>query len=151
MPEPYYTTAADLQTALGVTSEVLSDAQATVFIEDAEDVIDELLGGYPIDETTGRKIVEANVDAHRFAKLKRATTKLAALLYQNPDLVSNRQWMREKGPDFEFEGPLSGVIAKTVLIPLNQSGLRRVLGHARTGRPGRRYDSFFDATRHDGT
>lgn len=145
MPEPYYTTADDLRAELGVAEEVLADPAAVKIIEDAEDLIDALLGSHPLDLDTGRKIVEADVEPARFAKLSRATYKLAALIYQNPGLATDARWRREKGPEFEVEDPIGGAIATAVILPLNQSGLRILTGHARTGRRGRH--PFFD--RHD--
>lgn len=134
MAEPYYTTAADLRTELGgLTVGELSDADATLLIQQAEDRIDGLLGGWPVDETTLRKIVEADVESWQWSLLGRATVVLAALLYGTPNLLTQPRYRREKGPDFEVEDPLGGVIPDTVIGPLNGSGLRVLAGRALPG------------------
>lgn len=134
MAEPYYTTAADLRIELGgLTVGQLSDADATLLIQQAEDRIDGLLGGWPVDETTLRKIVEADVESWQWSLLGRATVVLAALLYGTPNLLTQPRYRREKGPDFEVEDPLGGVIPDTVIGPLNGSGLRVLAGRALPG------------------
>lgn len=142
MAEPYYTTAALLQGELGLSAVQFPDAAAIKVIEDAEDLVDELLGGWPPDKTTGRKIVQAKVEAWQWTKLGRATVKLAAALYRDPELARRNRWASEKGPDFAVSGPIGGAIATEVLAPLNQSGLRRVAGRAASG-TARRFDNFF--------
>lgn len=142
----YYSTPAALRTQLGgISDTVLPDAQAEVLIADAEDVIDDLLGGWPTDETTGRKIVEADVDAMPWSKIERATVKLAAAIYTQPDLLTRMRYHREKGPDFEVEGPRGSFTGIDVMLPLNQSGLRRLTGRARTGHGRDKYRRFFEA------
>lgn len=137
MAEPYYTSANALRTELGgLTSGQLSDAAATLLIQQAEDRIDGLLGGWPVDETTLRKIVEDEVESWQWSLLGRATVGLAALLYGTPNLLTQPRYRREKGPDFEVEDPLGGVIPDTVLGPLNGSGLRRLAGRALPGGSG---------------
>ena len=134
MAEPYYTTAADLRIELGgLTVGQLSNADATLLIQQAEDRIDGLLGGWPVDETTLRKIVEADVESWQWSLLGRATVVLAALLYGTPNLLTQPRYRREKGPDFEVEDPLGGVIPDTVIGPLNGSGLRVLAGRALPG------------------
>lgn len=134
MAEPYYTTAAALRTELGgLTIGDLSDAAALVLIQHAEDRVDSLLGGRPIDETTLRKVVEADVESWQWSLLGRATVVLAALLYGTPNLLTQPRYRREKGPDFEVEDPLGGVIPETVIGPLNGSGLRVLSGRALPG------------------
>lgn len=134
MSEPYYTTAAELRTELGgLTIGELSDAAATLLIQRAEDRIDSLLGGRPIDETTLRKVVEAEVESWQWSLLGRATVVLASLLYSTPNLLTQARYRREKGPDFEVEDPLGGVIPDTVIGPLNGSGLRVLAGRALPG------------------
>lgn len=150
MPEPYYCTADQLRTAAGVEEAALSDEAAIVLIEDAEDIIDHLLGGWPVDPTTGRKIVEAEVEDWQWNKLVRATYKLAAACYENPDLAKSDRWNAIAGPDFSFSGPLGGDIKRNVLLPLDQSNLRRLGGRARKGTRSF-YQSFLDARRHNGT
>jgi len=134
MAEPYYTTAAALRTALGVSSGTLSDGAATTIITQAEDWIDNLLGGWYPDETTGRKIDQDDVLAWQWEKLTRAATKAAAALYATPTLLTVRQYRREKGPDFEVEDPLGGGALTPAIVLLNASGLRRLAGRAVAGR-----------------
>ena len=136
-----YATAADLRAALGVSLSELPDARAEAVILEAEDFTDGLLGGWPIDETTGRKIVEADVEAWQWSKLNRAVLLLAAELYASPDVLRRARYRREKGPDFEFEDPLGGGVLSRYLTVLDDSGLRRLSGRARPGRRRRPCES----------
>ncbi len=133
MAEPYYATAAELRTYLDVDDSTLSDAAAIVLIQDAEDWIDTLLGGWPVNETTGRKILQADVLAWQWAKLGRATVKTAGAVYHDPTLLTVRRYRREKGPDFEVEDPLGGGALTPAIALLNASGLRRLTGRAAAG------------------
>lgn len=133
MAEPYYCTATELRTYLGVSSGTLGDAAAIVLIQDAEDWIDTLLGGWPVDETTGRKILQADVLAWQWTKLGRATVKTAGAVYHDPTLLTVRRYRREKGPDFEVEDPLGGGALTPAVALLNASGLRRLTGRATAG------------------
>lgn len=117
-----YTTITDLRGHLGVSSAVLSDAAATELIEQSEDVIDALLGVRPVSITTGRRVVQSEVLAWQWTKIKRATLLLAARIYSQPDLL-DRQWHSISGPDFSFSGPIGSVLGQTVLAPLIASGL----------------------------
>lgn len=126
MAEPYYCTVSELRDHLSVSQAVLDDTHATSLIEDAEDVVDDMLGARTVDSDTGRKVVEADVDAWRFAKLKRATLRVAAMLYQQPKLLTTRRWETEEGPDFKVSGPLGSMFGSDVEMALNQSGLRRL-------------------------
>ena len=67
---------------------------------------------------------------------RRRRVVLASLLYSTPNLLTQARYRREKGPDFEVEDPLGGVIPETVLGPLNGSGLRRLGGRALPGGSG---------------
>ena len=133
MAEPFYCTATELRTYLGVSSGTLGDAAAIVLIQDAEDWIDTLLGGWPVDETTGRKILQADVLAWQWTKLGRATVKTAGAVYHDPTLLTVRRYRREKGPDFEVEDPLGGGALTPAVALLNASGLRRLTGRATAG------------------
>lgn len=134
MAEPVYCTAAELRDYLDVDDSILSDLAAIVLIQDAEDWIDTRLGGWPVDETTGRKIVQADVLAWQWAKLGRATIKTAGAAYHDPTLLTVRRYRREKGPDFEVEDPLGGGALAPAITLLNASGLRRLTGRAVAGR-----------------
>ena len=134
MAEPYYATAAELRTYLNVSSGTLSDSAAIVLIQDAEDWIDTLLGGWPVDETTGRKILQADVLAWQWTKLGRATVKTAGAVYRDPTLLTVRRYRREKGPDFAVEDPLGGGPLAPAITLLNASGLRKLTGRAVAGR-----------------
>ena len=145
-----YATAAELRTELGVNSTTLPDAAANALILEAEDFTDALLGGWPIDETSGRKIVEDQVEAWQWSKLKRAVLLLAVELYSTPTLLQRPRYRREKGPDFEFEDPLGGGVLSRYMAVLNDSGLRMLGGRATHGRcaPARqRYRDFFQFER----
>ena len=145
-----YATAAELRSELDVDDTTLPDVQADAILLEAEDFTDSLLGGWPIDETSGRKIVEAQVDAWQWEKLQRAVLLLAVELYRTPTLLQRPRFRREKGPDFEFEDPLGGGILSRYMAVLNDSGLRRSAGRAVAGRcaPARsRYADFFDRER----
>ena len=139
---PHYTSPDALRSELGVDDETLADERALVLIENAEDAIDSLLGGYQPDETTGRKIVEEDVEGWQWQKLSRATTKLAAKLYGDPNLFEV-QWQSLSGPDFSRSGPIGSRIGAEILSVLNDSGLRRLGGHARPGPRRPLVDSFF--------
>ena len=145
-----YATATELRAALDVSLAELPDARAESVIIEAEDFTDSLLGGWPVYETTGRKIVEDQVEAWQWAKLNRAVLLLAVELYGSPTLLQRPRYRREKGPDFEFEDPLGGGILSRYMAVLNDSGLRRSAGRAVAGRcaPARsRYADFFDRER----
>ena len=125
-----YTDADMVRSLLGVSEASLSDERAAVLIADAEDLIDEALGARPVDPDTGRKVVEADVETWQWAKLGRATAKLAAQIYSDPTVATGQRWRRQKGPDFEVEDPigpgqglLGGLPVQTLL---NQSGLARL-------------------------
>lgn len=149
-----YATTTDLRDHLGVDSEHLSDREAAKHVAAAEDVIDRLLGSYYPDETTGRKIVEADVQAWQWEKLKRATVALAALFHANPSLLTEQRWNSVSGPDFSFAGPQGATVGAQVVALLDDSRLRRLATRANAGR--RRsirpeYERFLKATRHNGT
>ncbi len=134
MAEPFYCTATELRTYLDVTSGTLSDEAAIVLIQDAEDWIDTLLGGWPVDETTGRKILEADVLAWQWSKLNRATIKAAGALYNTPALFTQSRYRKESGPDFSVEDPQGGGPLAPAVTLLNASGLRKLTGRAVAGR-----------------
>lgn len=126
MAEPYYLTADELRDYLSVTNLILTDDAALLIIEDAEDTIDEALGVRPVDLTTGRRVVQADVEAWQWSKLKRATLKVAARYYSQPVDPTGGRWQRMKGPDFEVEGPMGSELGSDVEAVLNQSGLRQL-------------------------
>ena len=145
-----YATAAELRSELDVDDTTLPDVQADAILLEAEDFTDSLLGGWPPDETTGRKIVEAQVDAWQWEKLNRAVLLLAVEIYGSPTLLQRPRYRREKGPDFEFEDPLGGGVLSRYMAVLNDSGLRMLGGRATHGRcaPARqRYRDFFQFER----
>lgn len=156
---PTYTTPAAVRAELGLTTETLPDETALRLISDAEDLVDGMLGAWPVDETTGRKIVQADVEAWQWVKLGRATVLVARNLYRNPGVLSSTQWGSVKGPDFWFEkrigGELAAILTRQVIAVLDASGLRRLAGRARPGSQHRstrpEFDRFLPARRHDGT
>jgi hypothetical protein len=130
MAEPYYTTPDQVRTAAGVDSSTLSDGQANALILDAEDVVDALLGAWPVNYQTGRKIRQAQVLSWQWDRLSRATAKVAAKLYENPKLLEGQRYQRVSGPDFSYAGPLGHVLGEHVVTILNQSQLRRLTTRA---------------------
>lgn len=136
MAEPYYCTAEEVRTELGVTAEVLPDAQALKLILDAEDHIDMLLGFRVVYPETGRKVEQADVQSWQWDKLSRATVKLAALLYTQPDAINGPRFRTMSGPDFSGSNPLGATIGQAIMTLLNGSGLRRLTGRAGYRRNG---------------
>lgn len=153
-PTVHYAEPDELRDVLGLTEDVLPDKRALRLIRDAEDTIDRLLGASILpDETTGRKILEADVEAWQWEKLRRATVAVAELLHSNPELARGQQWRSVSGPDFSFAGPQGATVGAQVIALLDDSGLRRLATRAVAG-PGRMradYDRFLKATRHNGT
>ena len=137
MPGPYYCTNNDLRAELAVDNTVLPDVRAARLIADAEDIADSLLGAWPVDETTGRKIVPAKVEGWQADKLARFTVTLAARLYREPGTVDVRRWRSESVPDFSVAGPVGGVLSPALLGLLDGSGLRRLAVRARPSGGGR--------------
>lgn len=123
MPEPYYTTEAEVEAILAVS---LDTAVAVDLIQDAEDIIDQLLGNWPVDDTTGRKIVEADVETWQWEKLGRATAKLAAKMYTDATISDGANWDEMWGPDFKFKGAIGSTLPAIVLDILNATQLRRL-------------------------
>jgi hypothetical protein len=158
--EPYYCTTEELRAELEVgEGTVPDDTIAKRTIEDAEDLVDRMLGGWfwGPNEQTGRKVTEGDVMSWQWAKLKRATVKLSARIYRDPSLLE-QVYEATRGPDFSMQGPKGGalvhLIGVQVLALIDDSGLRRIAGRSRQGR-GKRikgtYERFLTATRHDGT
>lgn len=132
-----YATAADLRTELDVDAATLSDEAALVIIGNACDRVDSLLGAHFFDETTGRKIVQDQVMSWQWIKLGRATVKLAATVYNRPEVLEGRHWQSVSGPDFSFAGAQASTLGEQFLSLLNDTGLRRMSGKAsRRGRTG---------------
>lgn len=133
MAEPVYTTPDAVRAELGIDDTVLTDPAATRLIGTAETLIDEQLGSWWVDEDSGRKIVQTDVDAWRWSKLSDATTYLAARLYEHPEVLE-QQYASLSGPDFARSGPIgSAVFTAEITALLNASGLRRPGGRARSG------------------
>ncbi len=131
-----YATTSDLRGALGLDSEFLSDREAIRYVTAAEDIIDRMLGSYIPDETTGRKIVEADVEAWQWEKLGRATVALAELFHANPDLITDQRWNSVSGPDFSFAGPMGASVGAQVVALLDDSCLRMLGVRASSGGRG---------------
>ena len=58
----YYTTPNRVRDEFDVDDETLDDTRAARLIRDASDLVDQLLGSYLPDATTGRKILQADVE-----------------------------------------------------------------------------------------
>jgi hypothetical protein len=105
-----------------------SDATLEALIEQAEDRIDELLGPWSIQTSgasEGRKIAEVDVETWQWSKLRRATVRLAARLYDDPSSAQGPAYASISGPDFSQSG-WRGLRAQLpdVVAPLESSGLR---------------------------
>ncbi len=123
-----YATITQLRTELGVTSTELDDAAATRLIDDAEDLVDAELGRRPIDPLTGRAVNVATIAAWQLVKLRRATVKLAALLFYKPDLASEQRWKMVSGPDFTFSGTDGPLWGSLIVALIDATRLRRAKG-----------------------
>ncbi len=123
-----YTTVEALASEPGCAS--LTDDEAEALIVRAEDIADELLGAWPVDDLTGRKIILNDIEAWQWARLGRFVTRLAARLHLSPEAVDAGQWTSVRGPDFAFSGPRAGGweqrIGAELLLILNGTGLRRL-------------------------
>lgn len=157
-PHGTYTTPGALRLELNMDeddTDTLSDVAATKLILDAEDAVDAMLGvGYLwVDEDTGRKVVEADVEGWQWSKLDRATAKMAAALYRDPTMMSGQRYNKITGPDFSREGPLGAQAGSQITALLDDSRLRRLTSRAGNGGPRMRdgYVRFLAATRHNGT
>lgn len=139
-----YLTATELRTYLGVDNTVLPDTQADELIEDASDWIDAELGARTIDPTTGRKVIEAEVEAWQWTKLVRATLKVAGRIYYEPTILQSQQWSTIKGPDFETSGRTANaeLFGRDVSALLDQSGLRVLTAVFGSGRDRPPWYSF---------
>jgi hypothetical protein len=126
MAEPYYATAEALRKKLKVAKEVLPDEEAVELLVEAETLVDERLGVWPINEETGRKIdvEDESIKPWRLEKLAGATIEVAAVIFRDPD-VASRQRARFSSGDVSvsgFYGPAFGELGAALL---NQSGLVR--------------------------
>jgi hypothetical protein len=129
-----YATAEELRDALGVDDETLTDDRAEDLLEDASNEIDRLLYARPIDPDTGRKVKEGTVQGWQWDRIVRATVKVAAQLYENPGMLTEQQFDRVKGPDFETQGPLRkgvSIFGDDVLHLVSGSGLAIISGRGR--------------------
>lgn len=136
-PDGAYCTADQLRTELGVDDDTLTDTAASALIADACDVVDSELGAWEVDEFTGRKIVQEDVETWQWDLLSRATVKAAAILYARPTILTGQQYDRVKGPDFEFWGRQGSPFGTVVSMLLDRSELRRLTTTMSrgTGRP----------------
>lgn len=121
--EPYYATIEELREKVKVEEAMLPDDEATQILTEAEDLTDERLGVRPIDEDTGRKVVPAEEDAWRIAKLRDATLEVAAVIFRDPD-VASRQRARYTSGDVSVSGFYGAAFGERADALLNQSGLR---------------------------
>jgi hypothetical protein len=126
MAEPYYATAEALRKKLKVAVEVLPDEEAVELLVEAETLVDERLGVWPINEETGRKIdvEDESIKPWRLEKLAGATVEVAAVIFRDPD-VASRQRARFSSGDVSvsgFYGPAFGELGAALL---SQSGLIR--------------------------
>jgi len=132
----YYTTAAAVQAEPGCSA--LDNGTVEALIVRAEDITDELLGAWSVDDATGRKIVQADVEAWQWQRLGRFVSRVAARLHTDVDVMGAGQWNSVSGPDFSFSGPLSGGweqrLGSELVMVLNGTGLRRLTGRVSSRR-----------------
>lgn len=126
---PIYATADQLRALPGMGA--LTDDEANDLLERAEDIADAMLGAWSVDDTTGRKIVEADVEAWQWSKLSRFVCRTAARLQSDPAATA-QQWQSVRGPDFAFSGPAAAGweqrLGAELVGLLNGTGLRRLGG-----------------------
>jgi len=146
MAEPIYATAKELQDALGVTEEMLPDAEAISLLEAAEDLVDDRLGNRPIDEDTGRRVVPSDEDTWRARKLAQATLEVAKVLFSDPG-VETRQRARSVSGDVSTSGPYGSPYGERFESLLSASGL--AWPFARAGRRGSRGRQTLEAFREE--
>jgi len=126
----YYTDADALRDRLGVDDTALPDAAAEDLIAHAEILIDSVMGPAVVDATTGRKIVESEVDAWRWQCVTDAACILAASIHTDKDRYdTGSPYDSVTGPDFAVSGRsstggLSELLGARVMGLLNHSGLR---------------------------
>ena len=133
---PLYATPEALREKLGVSAEVLPDAEAEDILERACDLIDDRLGNRPVDEDTGRKVVPEEEDAWRVQKLAKATLEVAVVLYQDPGIES-RQRVRSVSGDVATSGPYGPAYGERAESLLSASGLAVRFARATQRRGGR--------------
>lgn len=144
-----YATVQQLRDEMQIDDEQLTDMEAKRLILQAEDITDSLLGAWPIDTTTGRKIRQTAVLSWQWSKLQRFTTSLAGRLQTDAQFARSMDggdlWDEYQGPDFSVRGRRSGesLIGSTSMTLLNASGLRRLTSVA-TPRIGPRSQGLYD-------
>lgn len=131
MAEPYYATVAALRAEPDVAdTDPPSDATLVARLQDAEDLIDRILGRGGIDTTTGRVLTPANLAAWQAAKLERATVKVAAVLVDDPQAFAPPRADSIEGPVFKLSGlkagatPAGETALRAAVALLDQAGLR---------------------------
>jgi hypothetical protein len=122
-----YATPAELKAEPEIP-DAMTDPAADALIESAEDAIDNELGPWTVHTTgtsEGRKIAEADVFDWQWAKLKRATVRLAVRLHLEPGILERARYKSVSGPDFSYSGPISdpGPLGDQVMNALRASGL----------------------------
>jgi hypothetical protein len=126
-----YATSTEVRAALGLDNTALPDDAAQALLADAEDWIDSQLGARETDPLTGRKVIEEEVEPWQWAKLKRATLKVAARLHAEPSILSSPQWDVVKGPDFETSGRSGPTLGTEIASLLADTYLTVRSGRAR--------------------
>jgi hypothetical protein len=137
-PGALYATAGELRNALNLTSDVLSNAEANSILASACDLIDERLGARCIDPDSGRKVIPADEDDWRIAKLRDATVEVATNLFRDPT-VASRQRARFTSGDVSVSGPYGPAFGERAEALLVASGLRVNTARMSVGHPRRRY------------
>lgn len=110
---------------------MLPDADADKIIADACDLVDADLGPWPLEIVNGRKVVQADTEAWRWAKLKRAALEVGKYLFANPGAASEREY-RDTSGDVSLSGPTGSPYGRLYDTLLNESGLVIRFTRART-------------------
>lgn len=131
MAEPYYATATDLRTELGVNAGTLADAAAIKLLTTAEDWVDRIAGPGTVDTTTGRKYAVANLQPWQAAKLLSATVIIAAAIYRDPNVLQRNTFDRVQGPDFLVMTPNAGGYSAAAVEALERAAFLLDTGRLR--------------------
>jgi hypothetical protein len=105
LPPGYYYGSPNDLTVNGDPEELLTEAS---------DWIDAQLGAREVDPITGRKVIEDEVEPWQWAKLVRATHKVAQRIDAEPNILQSPQWDTIKGPDFETSGRTGSLFGNEV-------------------------------------
>lgn len=133
-----YVTPAQLRAAFtpALDDDVLPDAEALRICRDATTLVDDRLGAWPVDTTTGRKISEERVEDWQWAALGDATLELAKYLYTHPGEASEGRYLGTSGDVSTSGAAVDGPYGELFAAHLRRSqlviGFTRARGGARS-------------------